>query len=67
MYEVKVENPCRCFFRSGLPEVQSFRTKEEAEAEAKDILAHMQQNFCKKHSFYLVEVGTRYMVSIRDN
>ncbi len=67
MYTVKVQNPCRCFFRSGLPEIQNFATAKEAKEEALDLLDHMQKNFCKKHSFHLVEQGLTYTVSIRDN
>ncbi len=66
MYTVTVENPCRCFFRNGLPESQSFSSKEAAQKEAESLLAYMQKNFCKKHTFHLVSGLNGYTVSIRD-
>ena len=66
MYKVKVENSCRCFLRNGLPEEQSFSTKEEAEAEAESLLKLMQSTFCKKHDFHLSKSASGFKVTIQD-
>jgi hypothetical protein len=64
MYKVKIENPCGCFFKSGLPEEQSFDDKAAAKAEAQSLLEHMQKNFCKKHEFGVLPSGTTFKVVI---
>jgi len=65
MYRVEVKNACRCFLRDGLPEVQEFQTKEQAEKEAKSMLEHMEKNFCKKHKFDLQGQISTYTIYIR--
>ena len=64
MYKVTIENPCSCFFKDGLPEEQSFDTKDAAKAEAQSLLEHMQKNFCKKHEFAMLPSGTGFKVRI---
>lgn len=64
MYKVSVENPCSCFFKDGLPEEQTFNSKDAAKAEAESLLAHMQKNFCKKHTFAVVPSGPGFKVRI---
>ncbi len=65
MYNVNVQNVCRCFLRSGFSESQQFSTIEEAKAEAERLLKHMQDNFCKKHEFLLNEQVGDYTIIIR--
>lgn len=64
MFDLKVENPCRCFFRSGLHETQSFTTKNLAQEAAQSMLAQMQKDFCKKHDFVLHPTLSGYKISI---
>lgn len=65
MYNVEVQNVCRCFLRDGMAERQSFSTLEEAKAEADRMLQYMQDNFCKKHEFMLNEHVGNYTIIIR--
>ena len=65
MYRVEVKNPCKCFFKSGFPEVQRFSDKEEAKEEAERMLSHMQNNFCHKHEFSLTESFGNQTIFIR--
>ncbi|NWF65944.1 MAG: hypothetical protein HXX81_00575 [Campylobacterales bacterium] len=51
MYKVIVENPCRCFLRSGLSDEFDFSSPFEAQMKADELKDEMQKNFCKKHSF----------------
>lgn len=64
MYKVIVNNACRCFFKSGLPERQQFDTKEAALAEAEALKDEMERSFCKKHNFFVQNVGTTFTVNI---
>lgn len=64
MYKVVVKNPCSCFLKGGLPEEQTFSSKDAAKAEADSLLAHMEKHFCKKHVFSVLPTGTGYNVVI---
>ena len=64
MYRVKVENPCRCFLKSGYPQEQSFQSKEDAKREAERMLHDMNSNFCKKDEFKLSEFLGNYTITI---
>jgi len=55
MYKVRVENPCSCFIKNGLAELQDFDNKEEAKREAEKLLSKMATTFCQKHEFLLSE------------
>ena len=65
MATVEIKNPCSCFFKSGLPEMQQFPTDAEAKEEAEQLLEHMQQKFCKKHEFSLSGAAGKYTIFIR--
>ena len=55
MYKIRVENPCSCFLKNGLAEVQDFETKEEAKTAADKLMHKMSTTFCQKHEFTLSE------------
>ena len=62
---VHVQNPCSCFFKSGLPETQQFDSAADAREEAQSLLEMMQKKFCKKHEFSLSEGIGKYTIFIR--
>jgi len=65
MYKVKVERQCSCFKRSGLPDLASYNTEEEAKKEAEAILHKMNNDFCHKHEFSLNEKFGDFTISMR--
>ena len=65
MYKVKVENACRCFFKSGMAEFSEFETKEEAQKEAEYMIGVMNSTFCNKHEFALNEQFGDYTIFIK--
>lgn len=66
MYKVKVENGCRCFLKSGIPEVQDFSTQADAKEEAEALMRIMKSNFCQKHEFSLMEQISGYTIYIKE-
>lgn len=64
IYRVEVKSPCRCFFRSGMAEHQSFDTAAEAKEAAEDMAERMRKDFCKKHDFVLTQLGFTYTISM---
>jgi len=65
MYKVKVENPCSCFIKNGLSELQDFETKEQAKVTADKLLQQMKRTFCQKHEFSMIEKFGDFTISIR--
>lgn len=65
MYKVKVQNVCKCFLKSGMPEEEEFDSKDDAKAQAESMLASMESNFCKKHEFSIKEQFGSYTVFIK--
>jgi redox-regulated HSP33 family molecular chaperone len=67
MYSVDIKNSCSCAIKRALPELQSFDSQEEAEAEANRLLEQMQDEFCKKHRFELRHEFGNYSIYILAN
>ncbi len=67
MYSVDIKNSCSCAIKRALPELQSFDTQEEAQAEANRLLEQMQDEFCKKHRFELRHEFGNYSIYILAN
>ena len=65
MYKVKVQNPCRCFLKSGFAEFSEFLTQDEAKKEAEYMLGIMKSNFCQKHEFALSEQFGDFTIFIK--
>lgn len=65
MYFVEVQNPCRCFIRSGMAERLEFESEEAARREAERMLERMQSGFCQKHEFALIERFGTFTILIK--
>ena len=65
MYKVEVKNSCSCFIKRGLPDVQEFSTKDAAKEEAESLLHLMENTFCQKHTFKLMEQFGSYTIYIK--
>lgn len=55
MVSVEVEKRCGCFTRAKLEGSLKFGTKERAMKKAKEMLNVMNNDFCGKHKFKIVE------------
>ena len=65
MYKVKVNNACSCFLKNGMAEVLEFKTEEEAQKEAENMLAKMRTGFCRRHDFSMTEQFGDYTLFIK--
>lgn len=52
MYTVIVEKECSCFKQSDFTNNNSFKTRKEANTYANLLAEVMNEEFCKKHTFY---------------
>ncbi len=62
MYQVSVPQQCGCFRRSGREASSSFESKDEALLHAQELAHEMNEEFCQKHSFNVVEDGDQFVV-----
>ena len=67
VYKVTVQNPCSCFVKRGFAEVQEFQAKDDAKVQVQSMLKEMQDTFCKKHKFQLIEQFGDYTILIQPN
>lgn len=65
-YHVVIQKLCRCAKRSGLEQIRSFNTKEEAQEHAYEWAESLNNNFCGKHGFDIVEVDDNYVISVEE-
>jgi len=67
MPSVTINNPCSCAIKRGLPEIQNFSSKEEAQEEAESILEQMNTQFCQKHRFELKSEFGNFTIYVYSN
>ena len=67
MITVKMEKQCGCFKRSDFQDEQTFESKEEALKEALAMCEDMNETFCQKHNFSVVEEGDTMMIKLEMN
>lgn len=67
MYNVKIEKECGCFKRSGMEGVKTFDNKDDALIEAQEWASEMNETFCQKHNFSIVEDGNDLIIKVEMN
>lgn len=67
MFNVKVEKECGCFKRSGMPTLKAFDNKDDALSEAQAWAEEMNETFCKKHNFAVLEAGSEFIITVEMN
>lgn len=65
MHKIIVENECGCFRRSDLENNLTIDSKDAALSKAIQMKNHMNQEFCMKHEFQLVEEASNFVISFR--
>lgn len=67
MYNVKIEKECGCFKRSGMESVKTFENKDDALIEAQEWATEMNETFCQKHNFSIIEEGNDFIIKVEMN
>ena len=62
MYQVNVPQQCGCFRRSGKEASVSFDNKDDALLHATEMAETMNNDFCQKHNFNVVEDGNHLVI-----
>lgn len=63
-HHVIIEKLCSCAKKEGLSQIVTFEVKDAALEAANAQLAHIQSNFCGKHSFDITEVNDHYVIGM---
>jgi len=67
MFTVKMEKECGCFKRSGMENNKPFNNRDDAMLEAKEWAEEMNETFCKKHNFSIIEEGQDLIIKVDMN
>lgn len=67
MFTVKMEKECGCFKRSGMESTKTFENKDDAMIEANAWAEEMNETFCQKHNFAIVEDGNELIIKVEMN
>ena len=65
MYTIKVAQECGCFKRSDLVNNITRNNKDEALSEALAMSNQMNNEFCGKHNFHVIEISNNLIISSR--
>jgi len=57
MFKVQVEKECGCFKKSDFTNNMEFDNKDDALVQALNMSKEMNQDFCGKHEFQVIEEG----------
>lgn len=63
MHKIIVEKECGCFKRSKLQNNQEIESKDDALIKALRMKDKMNQEFCRKHDFQVVEKENNFIIS----
>ncbi len=64
MFIVKASKECGCFRKSNFENNISFLSKDDALINTHKIAHNMNQNFCGKHNFTVIENGKEFLINI---
>ena len=64
MYKIVVEKECGCFKRSDLANNIEVASKDEALEKSLEMVKIMNDEFCNKHSFEVVEEGDTFFIKM---
>ncbi|WP_310438966.1 hypothetical protein [Sulfuricurvum sp.] len=67
MFNVKMEKECGCFKRSGMESIKTFDNKDDAMIEAAQWAEEMNETFCQKHNFSIIEEGNDLIIKVEMN
>lgn len=62
MFQVSIPQQCGCLRRSGKETTLSFENKDDALMHAQELAREMNNEFCKKHNFSVLEEGSDFMI-----
>ncbi len=65
-YHVVLEKFCGCAQKNGVDRIRTFDSKSEAEEHAHEWADALNNNFCGRHGFDIVEVDDNFVISVEE-
>jgi len=65
-HHIVLEKLCSCAKKSNMQQIRSFDTKLEAEEHAYEWADSLNNSFCGKHGFDIVEVDDNFVISLEE-
>lgn len=65
-YHVVLEKRCLCARKHNTEQIRSFETRVDAEEHAYEWADTLNNNFCGKHGFDIVEVDDNFVISVEE-
>ncbi len=66
MYTVQMEKECGCFKKSDFQNNLQFESKDHALMQAIEMSKEMNEEFCQKHEFSVVEEGAVFKIRVEE-
>ncbi len=67
MFNIKVEKECGCFKKSSIQNNQRVDNKDDALFKAQNMAKEMNETFCQKHNFKVVESDNDFIIKVEEN
>lgn len=64
MYTINIDKECGCFKKSTLENNLKFDSNDDALIKAQEMVEHMNNKFCGKHNFTLVEDKNIFQITM---
>ncbi len=65
-YHIVLERLCSCAKRAKMEQIRSFDSRSEAEEHAYEWADSLNNSFCGRHGFDIVEVDDNFVISLDD-
>ncbi len=66
MFTVNIEKECGCFKKSDFTNNIKFESKDDALLQALNMAKEMNQDWCQKHEFEVIEDGNNIKISVEE-
>jgi len=65
-YHIVIEKLCTCALKAKTEQIRSFESRAEAEEHAYEWADSLNNSFCGKHGFDIVEVDDNFVISLEE-
>ncbi|WP_345975852.1 hypothetical protein [Sulfurimonas sp. HSL3-7] len=65
-HHIVLEKLCSCARKQRVEQIRTFESREEAEEHAYEWADALNNNFCGKHGFDIVEVDDNFVISVEE-
>ncbi|MCF6331137.1 MAG: hypothetical protein L3I99_06275 [Sulfurimonas sp.] len=67
MFKIIIEKECSCFKKSNMVNNEAIKSKDGALLKGIEMVNTMNDDFCAKHNFKLLEVENDFVITVNDS